>query len=122
MDFKVADLRKKLNKLKFVDTTKTDELNKLMKEYEKVVRLNAEMVRYLFASVSPAVHLSVHLLCILTSKWVLYMSFVGQNNLSVSSHLFPSQMEKKGEKGEKYVNALVVKVSSSENCRLKNAH
>jgi hypothetical protein len=44
MDFKVADLRKKLNKLKFTASTKTDKLNALMKEYEKVVRLNAEMV------------------------------------------------------------------------------
>ena len=77
MDFKVADLRKKLNKLKFVATTKTDELNKLMKEYEKVVRLNAEMVRYLFASVRPSVDPLFYLLCILTNKWVLYMSFEG---------------------------------------------
>ena len=81
MDFKVADLRKKLNKLKFVATTKTDELNKLMKEYEKVVRLNAEMVRYLFASVRPSVYLLVNLLCISTSKWVVHMPFAVQNNL-----------------------------------------
>jgi len=45
MDHKVADLRKKLNKLKFVTSTKKDKLKGLMKEYEKVVRLNTEMVK-----------------------------------------------------------------------------
>jgi hypothetical protein len=40
MDFKVADLRKKLNKLKYNAATKTDKLNALMKEYEKVDIVN----------------------------------------------------------------------------------
>jgi chromosome segregation ATPase len=43
MDFKVADLRKKLNKLKFETKEKTDRIARLMKDYEKVVNLNAEM-------------------------------------------------------------------------------
>ena len=43
MDYKVADLRKQLNKLKFITKTKTDKIDSLMKEYEKVVNINAEM-------------------------------------------------------------------------------
>ena len=46
MDYKVADLRKKLNKLKFETSTKTDRIARLMKDYEKVVNMNAEIVRY----------------------------------------------------------------------------
>ena len=43
MDYKVADLRKKLNKLKFETSLKMDRITHLMKDYEKVVNLNAEM-------------------------------------------------------------------------------
>ena len=43
MDFKVADLRKKLNKLKYESGSKTDRIARLMKDYEKVVNMNAEM-------------------------------------------------------------------------------
>ena len=43
MDYKVADLRKQLNKLRFITKTKTDKIDSLMKEYEKVVNINAEM-------------------------------------------------------------------------------
>ena len=56
MDFKVADLRKKFNKLKFNAKTKTDKLNSLMKEYEKVVRLNAEMVRQVDQNFSHSIY------------------------------------------------------------------
>ena len=45
MDYKVADLRKKLNKLKHESRLKADRIARLMKDYEKVVHLNAEMVR-----------------------------------------------------------------------------
>ncbi len=45
MDFKVADLRKKLNKLKFETGAKQSRIAYLMKDYEKVVNINAEMVR-----------------------------------------------------------------------------
>lgn len=45
MDYAVADLRKKLNKLKYETGVKTDKIARLMKDYEKVVNLNAEMVR-----------------------------------------------------------------------------
>ena len=44
MDHKVADLRKKLNKLKYETRMKTDRIARLMKDYEKVVNMNAEMV------------------------------------------------------------------------------
>ena len=44
MDYKVADLRKKLNKLKYESGIKTDKLARLMKDFEKVVSMNAEMV------------------------------------------------------------------------------
>ena len=44
MDYKVADLRKKLNKLKYETSTKTDRIARLMKDYEKVVNMNAEIV------------------------------------------------------------------------------
>ena len=43
MDYKVADLRKKLNKLKYETGLKMDRITQLMKDYEKVVNLNAEM-------------------------------------------------------------------------------
>ena len=43
MDYKVADLRKKLNKLKYETSLKMDRITHLMKDYEKVVNLNAEM-------------------------------------------------------------------------------
>ena len=43
MDYKVADLRKKLNRLKHDSRLKTDKIARLMKDYEKVVHLNAEM-------------------------------------------------------------------------------
>ena len=43
MDYKVADLRKKLNRLKHDSRLKTDQIARLMKDYEKVVHLNAEM-------------------------------------------------------------------------------
>ena len=46
MDWKVADLRKKLNKLKHESRLKTDMIARLMKDYEKVVHMNAEMVSY----------------------------------------------------------------------------
>lgn len=46
MDYKVADLRKKLNKLKYESGRKTDRIARLMKDYEKVVNMNAEMVNY----------------------------------------------------------------------------
>lgn len=46
MDYKVADLRKKLNKLKYESGRKTDRIARLMKDYEKVVNMNAEMVKY----------------------------------------------------------------------------
>ena len=58
LDYKVADLHKKLNKLKFSATSKTEKLNSLMKEYEKVVRLNAEMVRCSLQSVNDLAYLS----------------------------------------------------------------
>ena len=47
MDYKVADLRKKLNKLKYSTGTKTDRIARLMKDYEKVVNMNAEIVSFL---------------------------------------------------------------------------
>ena len=47
MDWKVADLRKKLNKLKHESRLKTDMIARLMKDYEKVVHMNAEMVSYI---------------------------------------------------------------------------
>ena len=47
MDWKVADLRKKLNKLKHESRIKTDMIARLMKDYEKVVHMNAEMVSYI---------------------------------------------------------------------------
>ena len=46
MDYKVADLRKKLNKLKYETGLKMDRITQLMKDYEKVVNLNAEMVSF----------------------------------------------------------------------------
>ena len=49
MDYKVADLRKKLNKLKYSTGTKTDRIARLMKDYEKVVNMNAEIVSFLRA-------------------------------------------------------------------------
>ena len=48
MDYKVADLRKKLNKLKYETSTKTDRIARLMKDYEKVVNMNAEIVSLIF--------------------------------------------------------------------------
>ena len=50
MDYKVADLRKKLNKLKHESRLKADRIARLMKDYEKVVHLNAEMVREVLQS------------------------------------------------------------------------
>ena len=43
LDFKVADLRKKLNKLRYQSRTKQQRIDSLMKQYEKVVTMNAEM-------------------------------------------------------------------------------
>ena len=45
LDFKVQDLRKKLNKLRYHAKTKQDRIESLMKEYEKVVNINAELVK-----------------------------------------------------------------------------
>ena len=45
MDFKVADLRKKLNKLSFENGRKTKKIEMLMAQYEKVVSNNSEMER-----------------------------------------------------------------------------
>ena len=47
MDLKVADLRKQLNKLKYQTANKTDKIARLMKDYEKIVNMNAESVRSL---------------------------------------------------------------------------
>ena len=44
MDYKVADLRKQLDKLKYLTKQKNTKIDSLMKEYEKVVTLNAELV------------------------------------------------------------------------------
>ena len=46
----MADLRKKLNKLKHESRIKADRIARLMKDYEKVVHLNAEMVREVLQS------------------------------------------------------------------------
>ena len=43
LDFKVQDLRKKLNKLRYQARTKQQRIESLMKEYEKVVMINAEI-------------------------------------------------------------------------------
>ena len=43
LDYKVQDLRKKLNKLRHQSRTKQQRIESLMKEYEKVVTMNAEM-------------------------------------------------------------------------------
>ena len=45
LDFKVADLRKKLNKLSFENGRKTKKIEMLMAQYEKVVSNNSEMER-----------------------------------------------------------------------------
>ena len=42
LDFKVHDLRKKLNKLRYQSRSKQQRIESLMKEYEKVVTINAE--------------------------------------------------------------------------------
>ncbi len=47
LDYKVADLRNKLNKLKYQSQQKNHNIERLMKEYEKIVLANAEMVRLL---------------------------------------------------------------------------
>ena len=51
LDYKVADLRKKLNKLRYQSKVKRDRIESLMKEYEQVVNMNAEMVRFLLSKV-----------------------------------------------------------------------
>ena len=43
LDYKVQDLRKKLNKLRYQSRTKQKRIESLMKEYEKVVCINAEI-------------------------------------------------------------------------------
>ena len=43
LDFKVADLRKKLNKLRFENGRKTKRIELLMSQYDKVVSTNTEM-------------------------------------------------------------------------------
>ena len=43
LDFKVQDLRKKLNKLRYQARTKQQRIESLMKEYEKVVMINADI-------------------------------------------------------------------------------
>lgn len=43
LDLRVADLRKKLNKLRYQSRTKEDKIRALMREYEKVVSMNAEI-------------------------------------------------------------------------------
>ena len=43
LDYKVQDLRKKLNKLRYQARTKQKRIESLMKEYEKVVCINAEI-------------------------------------------------------------------------------
>ena len=43
MDYKVADLRKQLDKLRFLTKGKNSKIDSLMKEYEKVVTQNAEI-------------------------------------------------------------------------------
>ena len=45
LDFKVADLRKKLNKLRFENGRKTKRIELLMSQYDKVVSTNSEMER-----------------------------------------------------------------------------
>ena len=43
LDYKVQDLRKKLNKLRYQSNTKQKRIESLMKEYEKGVCMNAEI-------------------------------------------------------------------------------
>ena len=43
LDYKVQDLRKKLNKLRYQSKTKNKRIESLMREYEKVVCINAEI-------------------------------------------------------------------------------
>ena len=45
LDFKVADLRKKLNKLRFENGRKTKRIELLMAQYDKVVSTNTEIER-----------------------------------------------------------------------------
>ncbi len=45
LDYKVADLRKQLNRLKYQTKLKTLKIDHLMKDYKKIVNINAEMVQ-----------------------------------------------------------------------------
>ena len=45
VDYKVADLRKKLNKLKYENGRKTSKIESLMAQYEKVLSANSEIER-----------------------------------------------------------------------------
>ena len=65
MDLKVADLRKQLNKLKYQTANKTDKIARLMKDYEKIVNMNAESVRFLSIL---DLHISVHIYVNLISR------------------------------------------------------